>query len=43
MEATVEYALRRQDLREEFLEFLRGVIDKEVSKPQLSEVAADKE
>jgi len=43
LEATVEYALRRQDLREEFLEFLRGVIDKEVSKPQLSEVAADKE
>lgn len=31
LEATVEYALRRQDLRGEFLEFLREVVDIEAS------------
>ena len=30
LEATVETALRRSDLREEFLEYLVGVVEKEV-------------
>ena len=30
LEATVEYALRREDLREEFIEYLVKVVEKEV-------------
>jgi UTP--glucose-1-phosphate uridylyltransferase len=29
LEATVEFALRREDLREEFLEYLMKVVEKE--------------
>jgi len=29
LEATVEYALRREDLREVFLEYLVGLVEKE--------------
>lgn len=39
LEATVEYALRREDLREEFLEYLKKVIEKEVKEPVISLLA----
>ena len=41
LEATVETALRRSDLREEFLEYLLKVVEKEVG--SLAEVAAGRE
>ena len=27
LEATVEYALRREDLKDKFLEYLKGIVD----------------
>lgn len=41
LEATVETALRRSDLRDEFLSYLVGVVQKEVG--SLAEVAAGRE
>lgn len=41
LEATVETALRRNDLRDEFLSYLVGVVEKEVG--SLAEVAAGRE
>lgn len=43
LEATVEYALRREDLREEFLNYLAKVIVKESKGIMLDEAAAAKE
>lgn len=41
LEATVETALRRSDLRDEFLSYLVKVVEKEVG--SLAEVAAERE
>jgi len=41
LEATVEFALRREDLREEFLEYLVNVIKKEIEDISFDEVAAN--
>jgi UTP--glucose-1-phosphate uridylyltransferase len=41
LEATVETALRRSDLRDDFLKYLVGVVEKEVG--SLAEVAAGRE
>lgn len=43
LEATVEFALRRKDLREEFLQYLAKITAKEVKKLALDEVAVAKE
>lgn len=43
LEATVEYALRREDLREEFLNYLVKVVTKETKGIILDEVAVAKE
>jgi len=43
LEATVEYALRRDDLREEFLEYLVRVVGKEIKNDVIGEVASGKE
>lgn len=43
LEATVEFALRREDLREEFLRYLYKVTEKESSNDLLKEVAITKE
>lgn len=40
LEATVEFALRREDLRDEFLEYLVNVIKKETKDITVDEVAA---
>lgn len=42
LEATVEFALRREDLREEFLKYLINTIEKEIKGIRLNEVAAAK-
>lgn len=42
LEATVEFALRREDLREEFLKYLIRVTDKETQKIEIKEVAITK-
>lgn len=41
LEATVEFALRREDLREDFLEYLVNVIKKEIEDISFDEVAAN--
>jgi UTP--glucose-1-phosphate uridylyltransferase len=43
LEATVEFALRRKDLREEFLNYLVKVVEKEVQCIEREEVAATKD
>ena len=43
LEATVEYALRREDLRENFLEYLIDIVAKESEKVHLDEIASGKE
>lgn len=43
LEATVEYALRREDLREPFLEYLIDIVGKESKGTVLDEVAMTKE
>lgn len=43
LEATVEFALRREDLREEFLKFLVKTIQKETGVVELEEIAVGKE
>jgi UTP--glucose-1-phosphate uridylyltransferase len=42
LEATVEFALRREDLREEFLEYLVNVMRKETKDSSFNEAAATK-
>lgn len=42
LEATVEFALRREDLREEFLKFLVKTIQKETGVVELEEIAVGK-
>lgn len=43
LEATVEFALRREDLRKEFLRYLVGVVEREGKGVAVKEVAASKE
>lgn len=43
LEATVEFALRREDLREEFLNYLIGIVEKETNQYVKSEAALSKE
>ncbi len=43
LEATVEFALRREDLKEEFLKYLMKVVEKETESIKLDEVAVTKE
>lgn len=43
LEATVEFALRRKDLREEFLEYLIGIVNKEIKSDILDEIASSDE
>lgn len=43
LEATVEYALRRDDLRENFLEYLVGIVEKETKEVAMEELASGKE
>ena len=43
LEATVEFALRREDLREEFLSYLIEVVSKETKVVKCNEVAASKQ
>ncbi|SDL43728.1 UDP-glucose pyrophosphorylase [Clostridium cochlearium] len=43
LQATVEYALRREDLREEFLKYLINIVEKETNNSALNEVATVKE
>ncbi len=43
LEATVEYALRREDLRGEFLDYLVGIVQKEIKDITIGEVAAIKD
>ncbi|NOH16229.1 UTP--glucose-1-phosphate uridylyltransferase GalU [Clostridium cochlearium] len=43
LQATVEYALRREDLREEFLKYLINIVEKETNNSALDEVATVKE
>ncbi|OEF99778.1 UTP--glucose-1-phosphate uridylyltransferase [Vulcanibacillus modesticaldus] len=43
LEATVEFALRREDLREDFLNYLVRVIEREVKAPVHKEVAISEE
>ena len=43
LEATVEFALRREDLRKEFLSYLINVVEKETESIKCGEVAAGKE
>lgn len=43
LQATVEYALRRDDLREEFLSYLVDVVNKETKGNTIEEVAVSKE
>ncbi|WP_212567937.1 hypothetical protein [Bacillus alkalicellulosilyticus] len=42
LQATVEYALAREDLREEFLQYLVKTVEKEVVGDVMKEVAATK-
>lgn len=42
LEATVEFALKREDLGREFLKYLLGVVNKETKESLLDEVAATK-
>lgn len=42
LEATVEYALRRRDLREDFLKYLTEVVERESKKEVLDEIASSK-
>ena len=42
LEATVEYALRRMDLRDEFLKYLIEVVERETKKELLGEIATGK-
>jgi len=42
LEATVEYALRRVDLRDEFLKYLIGIVERETKKELLGEIASGK-
>lgn len=39
LEATVEFALRREDLREEFLQYLSKIVEKETNVAELEEIA----
>lgn len=41
LEATVEYALRNEELREDFLEYLIGIVEKEDKKLYLDEIASE--
>ncbi|MBV1817946.1 UTP--glucose-1-phosphate uridylyltransferase GalU [Clostridium cochlearium] len=43
LQATVEYALRREDLREEFLKYLINIVEKETNNSALDEVVTVKE
>ena len=43
LEATVEFALRRDDLREEFLEYLVKIVEKETKGITIDEVAVSKD
>lgn len=43
LQANVEYALRREDLREEFLKYLINIVKKETNNSALDEVATVKE
>jgi UTP--glucose-1-phosphate uridylyltransferase len=43
LEATVEFALRREDLREEFLKYLENIIEKETKRTLPSEAALTKD
>lgn len=43
LQANVEYALRREDLREEFLKYLINIVEKETNNSALDEVATVKE
>ena len=43
LEATVEYALRREDLREDFLEYLVNVVEKESQDIVVDKIASGKE
>lgn len=43
LEATVEYALRKEDLKDEFLEYLVGIVDKETKGNVVHDVVVDKE
>lgn len=42
LEATVEFALRREDLREEFLQYLMEITEKEIKGSSIDYVAATK-
>lgn len=43
LEATVEYALRNEELRKEFLDYLVGIVAKESKEIQLDEIASGEE
>ena len=43
LEATVEFALRREDLREEFLNYLVGIIGNEIGNDVFKDIAITKE
>ena len=43
LEATVEFALRREDLRQEFLDYLVKTVEKETKNLDIEEAAITKE
>jgi UTP--glucose-1-phosphate uridylyltransferase len=43
LQATVEFALKRKDLKEEFLKYLAGIVEKETKRLMVDEVAAGNE
>jgi len=43
LEATVEFALRKEDLREEFLKYLIKVVEKETESASFGEAAVTKD